>query len=153
MRADTFLRQLKKLDMMIENKQIEKMQWRTIAMSTTAYSSGERVQSSGSQQKMADAVGRYLDIENEINASIDRLIDAKRDVISIIERLNAAEYDLMHKVYVQYIPLEDAAVKCGRSYSWAKSTHRSALRNVQRMLDEREKEWKEQKQIASHIAR
>ena len=63
MKAKDFLKQLKKLDAMITNKLIEREQWKSIATGSTGVSDGERVQSSGSQQKMADAVARYIDIE------------------------------------------------------------------------------------------
>ena len=104
-----FLQQLKKLDKMIENKLIEREQWNSIALGTTSHSDGERVQSSGSQQKMADAIGRYIDIESEIDRCIDKLIATKQDVINVIEQLNTTEYDLLHVVYVQYLTLEDFA--------------------------------------------
>lgn len=138
-KAKEFLRQLKKLDKMIENKLIEKEQWKAIATGTTAQMGGERVQSSGSQQKMADAVGQYIDIENEINETIDKLIDKKKDVISVIEQLPFTEYDLLHLVYVQYVTLEEAANHYGNSYSWATTVHGRALKNVNRILDERDK--------------
>ena len=122
---------------MITNKLIEKEQWKSIALGTTAHSDGERVQTSSSQQRMADAVDRYIDIEAEIDGFIDRLIDTRKDVINVIEQLNPVEYDLIHKVYVQYITLDEVAALNDRSYSWTTSTHGRALKNVQRILDER----------------
>ena len=82
--AREFLKQPKKLDKMIENKLIEKSQWKAIATSTTAQMGGERVQTSGSKQRMSDAVDKYVDMENEIDEYIDRLIDKKRDVMNCI---------------------------------------------------------------------
>ena len=140
MKADDFLKQLKKLDRMIENKLIEKEQWKAIATGTTPQMGGERVQSSGSQQKMADAIDRYIDIEKEIDAVIDQLIDTKKDVISVIEQLNAIEYDVLHKVYVQFITLQDVADLYDKSYNWAKTVHGRARKKVQRILDARQEE-------------
>lgn len=140
--AQFFLKQLKKLDRMISNKMIEKEQWQAIASGTTSHSEGERVQSSGSKQKMADAVDRYVDIEREIDQCIDRLVDAKKDVISVIEQLNTTEYDVLHKVYVQYLTFDDVAADYGKSYSWITSVHGRALVNVQRILDERKRDGK-----------
>ena len=137
MTAKDFLKQLTKLDMMIENKQIEKEQWKAIALNVTAKYEGERVQASSSQQKMADAIEKYIEIETEINACIDELIEVKKDVISVIEQLNPSEYDLLHKVYVQHITLEDASVLCDKTYSWATTIHGRALKEVQKILDGR----------------
>lgn len=138
MTAKEFLRQIKKLDVMITNKLTERTQWLEIARGLGGMQLGEKVQSSGSQQKMADAVDRYIDLEREIDACIDRLIDTKMDVISVIEQLNAVEYDVLHKIYVQGKELWDVADSCNRTYSWVTTIHGRGLKNVQRILDERE---------------
>ncbi len=148
MDAKEFLKQLQKLDKMIENKSIEKEQWKSIALGITSSSKTiiikgvqhamDKVQAQGEQQKMADAVARYVDIEHEIALIIDKLIDARKDVISVIEQLPAVEYDLLHKVYVQCFTLDEYAARCGNSYSWATTIHGRALKEVQRILDERQ---------------
>lgn len=148
MNAKEFLKQLQKLDKMIENKSIEKEQWKSIALGITSSSKTiiikgvqhamDKVQAQGEQQKMADAVARYVDIEAEIVICIDKLIDAKKDVISVIEMLPAAEYDILHKVYVQNFTLDEYAASCDNSYSWATTIHGRALKEVQRILDERQ---------------
>ena len=116
---------------------IEVEQWKAIATGTTAQLGGERVQTSSSQQKMADSVCRYIDIESEINKSIDKLIDTKRDIIGVIEQLKLVEYDILHKHYVQYLTLYEIAELYGKTYSWITSVHGRALNNVQKILDER----------------
>lgn len=148
MKAKDFLKQVMKLDMMIENKLIEREQWKSIAMGTTSSGADvmvngvahkmDRVQSSGSQQKMADAVARYVDIEREIDAVVDELIETKKDVVAVIEMLAPIEYDILHKVYVQHITLDDVADRLGKTYSWATTIHGRALKNVQDILDSRE---------------
>lgn len=132
-----FLNQIKKLDKLIENKLAEKEQWKLIASGTTIQLK-ERVQSSSNQQKMANAIVRYVDIESEINACIDSLVSKKRDVISVIEQLDVTEYDILHKVYVQYLSLYDVAEIYDKSYSWVTSVHGNALKNVREILDARE---------------
>lgn len=137
MRAKDFLRQVYKLDRMVENKLAEKRQWQEIAAGATPQTTGERVQSSGNPQRMADAISRYIDIEQEIDECIDRLVDTKREVIGVIEQLNATEYDVLHKMYIQGYSLQEVADMKGRSYSWMTSTHGRALQNVQRIIDKR----------------
>lgn len=137
MNAKDFLRQIKKLDRLIENKLIEIQQLKDTANNTTANLTGERVQSSGNPQKIAHAIGRYVDLERELNQDIDKFIDAKKDVISVIEQLNATEYDVLHKIYVQYLTLEDVADAYDRTYSWATTIHGRALKHVQNILNKR----------------
>lgn len=140
MKAKDYLRQLKMLDKLIENKLAEKEQWKAMATSTTQQLTADRVQTSGNPQKMADAVCKIIEIEAEIDACIDSLVDTKRDAIKTLERLNPTEYDLLHKVYVQFFTLEEVADRRGKSYSWATTVHGRALKNVQRILDERKKQ-------------
>lgn len=140
MKAKDYLMQLQKLDKLIENKLAEKERWKCIATTTTAPLGGERVQSSGNPHKMADAVCRYIELESEINACIDRFVDQRQEIISTIEVLEVKEYDLLHKVYVQYMTLQEAATAIDKSYTWVTTVHGTALKNLQSILDERESE-------------
>ena len=49
-----------------------------LAMKTTAVMGGERVQSSGSQQKMADCVVKIADLKSQIADELDELLELKR---------------------------------------------------------------------------
>ena len=138
MNAKDYLLQIQKLDKLIENKLQEVAHWKAVATGTTVCSEGDRVQSSGSKQKMADAICRYMQMEDEINAAIDRLVDTKQEIIETIEQLSIDEYDLLHKIYVQKKELYEAAMEMDRSYRWATSVHGRALANVQKILNERE---------------
>ena len=146
MKAKDFLNQLKKLDKLIENKLVERDQWFAMATSTTAAAAPEtgiRVQSSGSKQQMANATDRYIDIEREIDACIDRLCDERKKIIAVIEQLEVKEYDVLHKVYVgvvkngrrHYLDFNEVADLYGKSYSWATTMHGIALKHVQEIID------------------
>lgn len=149
MKAKEYLLQVSKIDKLITNKLIEKEQWRSIATGTTASSDGERVQSSGSQQKMADAVHKMLEIEEEINRYIDKLIDTKLDVVHTIEQLPHTEYDICHKMYIgifeegsntTYLNCYEVADLYNKSYSWSKKVHGRALKKIQAIIDNKEKQ-------------
>lgn len=146
MNAKEYLGQVQKLDKMIENKLTEVEQWRAIAAGTAAMTSdGDRVQTSGNLQKMADAVCKCVAIQQEVDADIDRLIAIKKDVICTIEKLPTTEYDVAHKMYigiatstgVRYLSLEDVAELYSKSYTWVKSVRGKVFRKVQAMLNER----------------
>jgi hypothetical protein len=134
--AKEFLSQPKKLDLLIKNKLIEKQQWRDLALGITANLEGERVQSSGSKQKMADAITKCIDMEAEIDNLVDRLIDKKKEVIQVIEQLDSPiEYDILHRIYIQYMTLQEVADHYGKEYGWATTTHGRALKGVQRIRE------------------
>ena len=152
MKAKVFLNQLKKLDAMIENKMIEREQWKTIAEGVTAGGTSviivdkkgrqqlhnmEKVQATGNPQKMADAVHKMIEIDDEIALCIDKMIEAKKDILAVIERLSAAEYDIIHKIYVQHLNLYEVAAMSERSYSSITTLHGRALKSVQMIIDER----------------
>lgn len=139
MKAKDFLMQISKLDKLIENKIIEKEQWKDIATSTTGSTEGDRVQASGSQQKMADAVCKIVEIEAEIDRYIDRLIDKKKDVVAVIEQLPVIEYDVLHKLYIQNKKFQEVADDYNKSYSWVTTIHGRALVHVDTILKERRK--------------
>ena len=138
MDAKSYLRQVENIDVRIQNKLIELQQWRDIAVGITASIGGERVQASSSQQKMADAVVKCVDMETEINALVDSLIETKKDVIAVIEQLESpTEYDILHKRYIQFIELKEIADRYGREYTTITTAHGRALKNVQNILDKK----------------
>ena len=136
MDAKSYLRQVEKLDVLIQNKLIERQQWKDIAEGITASVGGERVQASGSQQKMANAIEKCVDMESEIDAIVDTLIETKKEVIATIEQIDSpTEYDILHKRYIQFMPLQEIADRYGREYTTITTTHGRALKNVQNILD------------------
>ena len=138
MDAKSYLRQVEKLDVCIQNKLIEQQQWRDISLGITSSVGGERVQASSSQQKMANAIEKCVDMEAEIDALVDSLIEVKKDVIATIEQLdNPTEYDILHKRYIQFLPLQEIAERYGREYTTITTTHGRALKNVQRLIDKK----------------
>ena len=136
MDAKSYLQQVEMLDEIIKNKLIEREQWKEIALGITASMGGEKVQSSGNNQKMAVAIEKCVDMEAEIDKLIDKFVDTKKKVIETIEKLySPTEYKILHMRYIQHISLTDIAEKLNKEYSWVTTTHGRALKNVQRMLD------------------
>lgn len=136
MDAKEFLREVRKIDLEIRNKLVEKQQWKDLALRITAAMEGERVRTSGSPSKMADAIDRCVDVEAEIDALVDRLVQTKKQVVQIIEGLDSPiEYDVLHRRYIQFLSLQEIADHYGRDYGWATTTHGRAVKNVQGILD------------------
>lgn len=134
--AQIFLEQPEKLDIQIRNKLIEKQQWHDIALGITANMDGERVQSTGGKNKMADAINKCVDMEAEIDRLVDELIDTKKSVIQTIEKLDSpTEYNILHMRYIQYMSLQDIADHYDRDYGWATTTHGRALKSVQEVMN------------------
>lgn len=143
MEARAFLERAIDIDERIKNKTLEKEQWRAIAECTSVSSNGERVQSSGSLHKMEDAVIKIVEIEDEIDAMIQRLIDMKQEIIKTIDKVtDTKSYSLLHKRYIQGKSLEDIQEEQGISQSTAERRFKEAYDAIQKILDEREQNAK-----------
>lgn len=139
MKAKDYLKQLKKQNAIIENCYAELEKWNDVAFGVTAHLDGDRVQSSGSKQKMANAVESMVDIKAEIREGLAKAQEIRREIISTIEQLHENEYDVLYKMYVLGMSFKEVAASKGKSTSWATTVHGRALQSVQRILDEREK--------------
>jgi DNA-directed RNA polymerase specialized sigma subunit len=135
MRAKEYLQQVRKLNSMIRNKLSEREQWQAVAYGITSPSMGERVQSSSNPHKMQNAIINGLDVEQEINQCIIELQRKKQEIIATIEQLPEVEYDLLHRVYIQEMTLDEVAYERQRSKSWIATIHGLALKHLQELLD------------------
>lgn len=134
----TYLEQIEKLEAVIDCKLAEQQQWYNLAHSITANMSGERVQSSGSQSKMADAVVKCMAAVDELAVAVDRLIAKKNEVVRVIEQVkNPTLYKLLHQKYIQHKELRTIADNFDSSYDWAKKAHQRALSCVAEIINER----------------
>lgn len=127
MKAKQYLQQIRKIDQIIKNKMIEQEQLRTLAESVTASIGGERVQSSGNQQRMESTICKLIDKEDEIKS----LVKNREEIISVIEQLDLSDYDLLHKVYVQGKKLKEV----DGAYTNLTTQHGRALAKVQKIID------------------
>ena len=139
-KAQIYLEKVERIDVMVDNKLIEQRQWHDLARSITANMGGEKVQASASQSRMAEAIEKCVDMENEIAAAVDKLIAEKKVVVKTIESLySPTEYKILHMRYIQYISLSDIAKIFNREYTWVTTTHGRALKNVQNILERGQK--------------
>ena len=81
---------------------------------------------------MANAIEKCIDISREVNELIDEYISKKKEIIKVIEQLPEAEYDVLHKIYVQYKTLYEVADERHIAYSWATTLHGRALKTLER---------------------
>lgn len=146
MEAKDFLNQLKRMEDSIKDKLEEVAQLKSIALTVVAVSnnviiegekhSAERVQSSGSQQKMADAVCKYVDLEKEIDDDIDRMVDKREEVLAVINMLDKpVQCSVLRKKYVQFKSFKRIAEEMNYTYQYIIEQHNKALKNLQKILD------------------
>lgn len=135
MKAQEFLRQYEKQQTIIASCWEEVARWKDVAHSVTGCTEGERVQSSGSKQKMADAVISYSDIQADIKQRIAEAREIQNEIIRKIAQLKEAEYYVLHSIYILGKQFKEVAASKSKSISWATSLHGTALANLQMILD------------------
>ena len=131
MKAKDYLKRLKRLDTIIRQKQQEITELRLTASSTGGFDySKERVQSSPSGGAPFERpVLKIIELEQQINAEIDRFVDKKHKIINEIQSLNNSDYiNLLYKRYVEYKSLEQICVEMNFSYDYIKHLHGYALK-------------------------
>lgn len=134
--AQVFLEQDEKAAVQIECFLEEKQQWNDLAVSITACMDGERVQSSGSQDKMGNAVAVCVDMEGEIEQSVVNLAGKRKEIKAVLEKVeNPTWYKLLFQRFILHRQLREVADNMGGSYDWAKTTQGRALACVQAILD------------------
>ncbi len=128
MTAKEYLQQIELLDEIIDEKQDEYDNMRSLLSSPGGIDySQDKVQTSP-QDTMGKLVSRYLDLRNEINADIDYFVDMKNKVINQIHGLEDVRYvKLLHKRYIKYKSLELIAVEMRYNYDYVRELHGHAL--------------------------
>lgn len=141
MTAEKYLEQIKSIDAIIVNKLKDHRRFVELATGIGGFSVGERVKASPNLQRGADAIGSYIDLEQDI-AELTRKREA---IIKDIEKLPPIEYRIIYYLYVDYTEdgdeytFKELAYKFKKSYDFVKKHKRRGLAILQSILDEREK--------------
>lgn len=133
--AKKYLSQLELIDTQINQdiERLEEMKQSTMNISGIDYSK-DRVQTSPVGDKLCSAVARYTAFDDEINAEIDRFVDAKEQIIREIRGLRDVNYiQVLYKVYVQFKTVRIAAQEMKKSYRYVVQVHNQALKAFEEM--------------------
>ena len=135
MTAKEFLNQAYLLDQRIKSKSEQIQSLNELATSCTATMTGMPHNPNRSTSHMADAVCKIIDLQNEINRDIDRLVDLKREIVAVIKAVEDTEYQtLLEKRYLCFQTWEQIAVDMHYSGKWILKMHDRALDVVEGIL-------------------
>lgn len=128
-----FLRQIRKIDILINAKQEEIERLRS-KITYPGISYEERTSSSFTNGKEANII-KLVEYEEELNKKIDEYIDKKKEVAHIIDQLKNADYiDILYKRYFQFKTWEEIASEKGYTFQWVHKLHARALKEVEKLL-------------------
>lgn len=91
MTAKEYLGQAYRLDQRINSKLEQVLSLRDLTTKATATMSDMPGGGSRNVYKMQDIIGKIVDLENEINADIDQLVELKREMVSVIKAVSDPE--------------------------------------------------------------
>lgn len=134
--AKRYLQQIRRLDTKI-NRDIEELH-RLKAMTTkiTPTLKPDVVSGGGTQDKLAEAMSKIIDFEEEINREIDCFVDARKAVTATIDKVEDARlHTVLNMRYVQFKTWEQIACYMGRSYQWVCKLHGTALQVVEKIIE------------------
>lgn len=152
MQAVEYLSQVRKLDLLIENKRDEERELWALATSMTQTNDG-MPHGSGSTDKMASIIQKIIDARERTNAAIDKYVAVKLDVIRHIEMLPQTQYDVLYWLYIK--KRDEHSDGKRRYYTWSEAAEglecseqniaihrRKAIKNLQIILDSEGKKQK-----------
>ena len=131
MTAKEYLGQAYRLDQRINSKLEQVLSLRDLTTKATATMSDMPGGGSLNVYKMQDIIGKIVDLENEINADIDRLVDLKREMVAVIKAVESPEYQtLLELRYLCFKTWAQIAIEMDYSIEYAFRAHKKALGKV-----------------------
>lgn len=133
MNTKAYLNQIKRLDMMINNKLAEIYRLKNMASGIFISTDSERVQASGNKDRLGNTVAKIIDLERETDELIDILFDKRNNIIKQIDSLkNSDYYQILALRYVNYNTFNDISDKTGWSIRQVFRLHGEALREFEK---------------------
>ena len=128
MNTKTYLSQARYLDMRIKSKLQQVDSLNELATTCTSVLTGMPRNPSGSTSRMADAVCKIVDLQNDINRDIDKLVDLKKEIMGVIKAVvNPEHQTLLEKRYLCFLSWEKIAVDMGYDLRYTHKLHIRAL--------------------------
>ena len=129
MNVKRYLNRIRLLDTKINQRieQAEDLKRRAFSLGSPEIKA-DPVQSSPNQDQLAEAVSRYVDMENKINDMIDRFVAMKDKIIGEIQQVEDPRYcELLYKRYVEYKSISEIADEMHYGYEHTCRLHGRAL--------------------------
>lgn len=132
MTAKEYLNQAYWLDKRIDSKLEQLSALKEMATKTTAVMSDDMVCHSRNVHNMQDVIAKIIDMQNEINADIDRLMDLKSEIMHVIKSVkNPEQQTLLELRYMCFKSWEYVAEQMGYNIRHIYRLHDEAMEQIQ----------------------
>ena len=147
-KAKDYLKQIRKMDTLINDNLRELEVLQALAEKITAVLGGERVQTSGSGDSMAEAAIKIVMLKQEINDEVDAYVDFRNKARKLIN--SACDTECITLLTMRYLGImnpatekieykkwEEIAIELGFTYQHVSDRlHKRALSQLQKALDD-----------------
>ena len=135
MNAKEYLSQAIWLDQMIDSKLEQLETLKSLAMKVTSSFTKEKICGGNIEKsKMESTMVKVIDLENEINADIDRLVDLKKDIQDTINTMDDINQQLLLELrYLSGKGWDEIAASMGYDPRTVYRIHGKALKEFERM--------------------
>lgn len=131
MTAKEYLGQAYRLDQRINSKLEQVASLNELATKCTSTLTGMPRNPNRGTSTMADAVGKIIDLQAEINRDIDQLVDLKREMVKLIKAVDNTEYQtLLELRYLCFKTWEQIAVDMGYNVRHVYRLHDEAVESI-----------------------
>ena len=144
MTAKEFLSQARYLDARIKSKIRQVADLNELAARATTTLTGMPHSPNHGRSSMAHCVAKIVDLQTEINADIDALVDLKRDILETIKAVENVEMQtILEKRYLCFQSWEQIAAGMNYDIRWLYRLHGKALKEVEDIIGGQEKETRQ----------
>lgn len=145
MNAREYLEQLQKMDVAINQNIAWLYELKNIRkeLKGVNYTSQKVKTSKSHRADFEKTILIIMDMEQNINDSIDKFVDQKNEIIKQIQSLDNHKYvQVLYKKYVEYKRLEEIAIEMHYSYQYIKEIHKKALQEFKKNIPKHTKTYR-----------
>ena len=137
MTAKQYLSQISRLNKMIANKLSEIYQIKSMALNISVLNEEDKVQTSGSKDRIGDMVAKMVDLENEAQSYVDAYTDLRRKTIMQIDSMpKETHYKVLFSKYIEDKTFDVIAEEMGYSWRQVIRIHGEALTEFEKLYGE-----------------
>ena len=133
MKIKEYLMQAYRIDQRINSKLEQIASLHDLATKATVTFSDMPRNPNKGKSKIEDAIIKIMELEDEINHDIDKLVDLKTDITHLIKNLDSHEYQIiLEQRYLCFKSWEQISVDLGYSIQHTFRLHDAALTDLER---------------------
>lgn len=123
-----YLSQARHLDTRIKSKLQQVDSLNELATNCSTILTGMPRNPSASNSRMAEAITKIVDLQNEINRDIDKLVELKREIMGVIKAVQNPDFQtILEKRYLCFLSWEKIAVDMDYDLRYVHKLHTQAL--------------------------